>query len=155
MGRKLRHQEPGAYYHVVSRGNNKQTIFDDELRVLFLRSLLRVSVAYEWCVLAYALMNNHYHLVLRIGERGLSRGMFQLNHGFARASNIQFDRINHCFGQRFWSAHLALSSSRRIPHSVPDTRAEILLRIAAIQPGRRGRVSAAQSGLTTLTRFSH
>ena len=106
MGRKLRHQEPGAYYHVVSRGNNKQPIFDDELRALFLRSLLRISVACDWRVLAYALMDNHYHLVLRIGERGLSDGMFQLNHGFARASNIQFDRINHCFGQRFWSAHL-------------------------------------------------
>jgi REP element-mobilizing transposase RayT len=106
MGRELRHQESGAYYHVVSRGNNKQTIFDNELRDLFLRGLLRVSVAHEWRVLAYALMNNHYHLVLRIGEYGLSSGMFQLNHGFARASNIQFERINHCFGQRFWSAHL-------------------------------------------------
>src|SRR5260370_644558 len=58
MGRKLRHQESGAYYHVVSRGNNKQPIFDDELRALFLRSLLRVSVAHEWRVLGYALMNN-------------------------------------------------------------------------------------------------
>jgi putative transposase len=106
MGRELRHQESGAYYHVVSRGNNQQTIFDNELRDLFLRSLLRVSVAHEWRVLAYVLMNNHYHLVLRIGENGLSSGMFRLNHGFARASNIQFERIDHCFGQRFWSAHL-------------------------------------------------
>jgi putative transposase len=106
MPRRHRHQEPGASYHVVSRGNNKQTIFDAELRALFLNSLLRVSVAYEWRVLAYALMGNHYHLVLRIGGRGLSDGMFQLNNGFARASNSRFDRINHCFGQRFWSAHL-------------------------------------------------
>ena len=106
MPRRHRHQEPGENYHVISRGNNKQTIFDEELRTLFLSSLLRVSVAYEWRVLAYALMGNHYHLVLRIGEHGLSDGMFQLNNGFARASNSRFDRINHCFGQRFWSAHL-------------------------------------------------
>lgn len=106
MGRSLRHQEPGGHYHVVSRGNNQQTIFDTELRAFFLNSLLRVSVAENWRVLAYALMDNHYHLVLRIGHEGLSNGMFELNNGFARASNTRFDRINHCFGQRFWSAHL-------------------------------------------------
>ena len=106
MPRRPRHQEPGEHYHVVSRGNNKHAIFDQELRDLFLRNLVRVSVAYEWRVLAYALMSNHYHLVIRIGEAGLSTGMFQLNHGFARASNTRFDRINHCFGRRFWSAHL-------------------------------------------------
>jgi putative transposase len=106
MARKPRHQEPGAYYHVVSRGNNKQAIFDEELRALFLKSLLRVSVSHEWRVLAYALMGNHYHLVLKIGQAGLSAGMFELNNGFARASNARFERINHCFGRRFWSAHL-------------------------------------------------
>src|SRR4051794_22672141 len=51
-------------------------------------------------------MNNHYHLVIRIGDSGLSRGMFELNNVFARVANGRFDRINHCFGQRFWSAHL-------------------------------------------------
>ncbi len=106
MPRKPRHQEAGEYYHVVSRGNNKQRLFDEELRGVFLKTLLRVSVGHEWRVLAYALMNNHYHLVLRIGSAGLSAGMFQLNNGIARAANARFDRINHCFGQRFWSAHL-------------------------------------------------
>jgi REP element-mobilizing transposase RayT len=104
--RKPRHQEPGSHYHVVSRGNNKQIIFDDELRALFLKSLLRVSLWHQWRVFAYALMGNHYHLVFKIGEYGLSPGMFELNNGFARTSNNRFERINHCFGQRFWSAHL-------------------------------------------------
>jgi putative transposase len=106
MPRRLRHQEPAAYYHIVSRGNNKQVIFDEQLRVIFLRSLLYVSVVHEWRVLAWALMDNHFHLVLRIGDGGLSRGMWQLNNGFARAANTRFDRINHCFGRRFWSGHL-------------------------------------------------
>jgi putative transposase len=104
--RRPRHQQPGAYYHVVSRGNNKQVIFDDELRALFLRTLELVSAACEWRVLAFALMRNHYHLVLRIGAGGLSEGMCVLNTRFARASNGRFGRINHCLGQRFWNAHL-------------------------------------------------
>jgi putative transposase len=81
-------------------------IFDEALRLWFLRTLVRISVAQEWRVIAYALMSTHYHLVLRVGETGLSNGMWQLNNGFARASNERFERINHCFGQRFWSRHL-------------------------------------------------
>jgi putative transposase len=106
MARRPRHQEPDAYYHVVSRGNNKQVIFDDELRDLFLNLLRSVSAKFEWRVLAFALMRNHYHLVLRIGSLGLSDGMCALNTRFARISNGRFDRINHCLGRRFWSAHL-------------------------------------------------
>jgi putative transposase len=106
MPRRPRHQEIGAYYHVVSRGNNKHVIFDDELRGLFLRTLQAVARANEWRVLAFALMRNHYHLVLKIGVHGLSGGMCVLNTRFARSSNSRFERINHCFGQRFWSAHL-------------------------------------------------
>jgi putative transposase len=106
MPRPPRHQDPGAYYHVVTRGNNKQTIFDDELRLLFLHVLGAVATAWKWRVLAFALMRNHYHLVLRIGDEGLSDGMWALNTRFATASNVRFGRINHCFGRRFWSAHL-------------------------------------------------
>ena len=106
MPRRPRHQESGAYYHVATRGNNKQVIFDDELRALFLATVQMVARSLDWRVLAFALMRNHYHLVLKIGSRGLSDGMCVLNTRFARASNNRYDRINHCFGQRFWSAHL-------------------------------------------------
>jgi REP element-mobilizing transposase RayT len=106
MPRRLRHQEPNSYYHVVARGNNKQLIFDDELRHVFLSTLRAVATSYDWHVVAFALMRNHYHLVMRIGDRGLSDGMCVLNTRFARISNGRFDRINHCLGQRFWSAEL-------------------------------------------------
>jgi putative transposase len=128
MPRRPRHQDPGAYYHVVSRGNNKQAIFDDELRHLFLRSPHVVARTNHWLVLAFALMRNHYHLVLQLGDNGLSDGMCVLNTRFARSSNSRFDRINHCLGQRFWSAHLGtehhLLNSVRYCHWNPP-RAQI------------------------------
>jgi REP element-mobilizing transposase RayT len=103
MGRPLRVVEPNAIYHVAARGNNKQHIFDDPLRSLFLWELTQVARRFDWWVYAWALMSNHFHLVLQIGDKGLSEGMHQLNTHLARASNARFDRINHCLGRRFWS----------------------------------------------------
>ncbi len=91
---------------MVSRGNNKQPIFDDVLRPFFVGRLGGVARAFGWVVYGYATMTNHFHLVLQIGEKGLSDGMQRLNLSLARASNARFDRSNHCLGQRFWSTRL-------------------------------------------------
>jgi REP element-mobilizing transposase RayT len=104
--REPRIEVPGGYYHVVTRGNNKHAIFDEVLRMLFLEQLARIASRYGWRVLVYVMMTNHFHLVFRLAEGGLSDGMRDLNTVFARASNARFGRINHCFGERFWSAHL-------------------------------------------------
>jgi putative transposase len=114
--RPPRIEVPGGYYHVVTRGNSKQPIFDDELRGLFLQMTSRIADRFGWVVYAYALMSNHYHLVLQIGSGGLSAGMCELNGGFARSSNARFGRSDHCFGRRFWSA--LLESDRHLLASV-------------------------------------
>jgi len=106
MPRQRRSEVAGASYHIVSRGNNKQPIFDDALRELFPLQLDIVRRRFDWEVYAWALMTNHFHLVLKIGEAGLSNGMRQLNTGFALASNARFGRINHCVGERFFSRQI-------------------------------------------------
>jgi REP-associated tyrosine transposase len=106
MSRERRIEAPGSFHHLVSRGNNRQVIFDDFLRSVFLSQLSRVARRHDWRVLVYVLMSNHFHVVLRLGDGGLSDGMRELNTGFAVASNLHFGRINHCFGARFWDAQL-------------------------------------------------
>src|SRR5262249_45837261 len=100
--RSTRVQHPGPY-HVVTRGNNKQEIFDDYLRRGFLVQLDWVARLFDWRIYAWALMTNHFHLVLEIGEQGLAAGMHRLNLAFAVTSNERFERINHCLGNRYWS----------------------------------------------------
>jgi putative transposase len=98
---------PGACYHVGTRGNNKQPIFlDDDDRARFLLLLERTARRFGWIVDAYCLMRNHYHLVLELSDRGLSRGMCELNGNYALGFNDRHGRSNHLFGRRFWDRHV-------------------------------------------------
>ncbi len=93
-----------GYYHVGMRGNNRRSIFEDDLdRKLFLEILLRTARRFGWLFHAYCLMGNHYHLVMQISEAGLSRGMCRLNTAYAIAYNARHGRTNHLFGRRYWS----------------------------------------------------
>ena len=107
----LRDESPG-YHHVVTRGNNKQRIYlDDRDRVIFCMTVERVARKYGWTVLTYCLMDNHYHLLLSIGEQGLWRGMCELNTGYAVTFNAMHDRVNHLFGRRYWNRHIKTEAS--------------------------------------------
>ena len=104
MGYPPRIEIPDGYYHVVTRGNDRRTIFEDERdRELFMLILRRVARRHGWLFYAYCLMGNHYHLVLQVGESGISRGMCELNTSYAVTSNARHRRTNHLFGRRFWS----------------------------------------------------
>jgi putative transposase len=108
MGYPLREEIEGAYYHVGTRGNNQRDIYtDDASRLLFCLMLQLLAKKYHWRIQAYCLMQNHYHLVLRLGPYGLSRGMQALNGGYAITFNAREGRRDHLFGRRFWSRELA------------------------------------------------
>jgi REP element-mobilizing transposase RayT len=102
MARKARDERPG-YHHVVTRGNNKQTIFlTDHDRLTFMELLGMLATKFNWDILAYCLMRNHYHLVLRVHD-SLARGMRDLNGFYAVYFNAEHGRINHLFGKRYWN----------------------------------------------------
>lgn len=63
MSRPLRIELVGALYHVMARGDARAAIFrGDEDRQAFCASLVRVCERFEWRLLAYCLMDNHYYL---------------------------------------------------------------------------------------------
>jgi putative transposase len=103
MARAPRIEVPDGYYHVHTRGNDRQDIyFGNWSGMLFLRELGRAVARHDWRILAYCLMTNHYHVVLQVNDEGrLSDGMEELNGRFARATNQRLNRSNHLFGDRF------------------------------------------------------
>ncbi|HUK99042.1 MAG TPA: transposase [Gaiellaceae bacterium] len=134
MPYKPRDNQPG-FHHVVTRGNNKQRIFlNNRDRREFIRILTHVANRHGWTIYAYCLMRNHYHLVLNIDDRGLSRGMCELNSSYALAFNGTHRRINHLFGKRYWSEHL------------PDDRRLLnVVRYVVQNPRRAGRAGSLES----------
>ncbi len=72
--RQLRIQYPGAFYHVTSRGNERQTIFKSRRdHEKFLEYLESATTRYAARIHAYCLMTNHYHLLLETPEGNLAR----------------------------------------------------------------------------------
>jgi putative transposase len=107
----LRDESPG-YHHVVTRGNNKRSIYlDDRDRAFFCLAVTRIATKYDWTVLAYCLMDNHYHLLISVGEKGLSSGMCELNSGYACMFNASHGRVNHLFGKRYWNRRIKTDTS--------------------------------------------
>ena len=88
MARPLRIEFAGALYHVTSRGDRQEAVFeDDEDREVFLRTLAEVVERFNWRCHAYCQMTNHYHLVVETPLGNLSKGMRQLNGVYTQASN--------------------------------------------------------------------
>jgi REP element-mobilizing transposase RayT len=80
MARPFRIEFSGALYHVTSRGDRREPIYeDDEDRLMFLGVLEEVVHQFNWVCHAYCLMTNHYHLVVETPDGNLSKGMRQFN----------------------------------------------------------------------------
>jgi putative transposase len=102
MARKPRVYFPGALYHVISRGNQRQDIFlDDKDRTAYLSYLSECKERYSIEVYAYALMKNHIHLLLEVHEIPLSRFMQSLLFRYARFFNKRYSKVGHLFQGRY------------------------------------------------------
>jgi putative transposase len=76
MARPLRLEFAGALYHVMSRGNERRSIFfgdADGDRAAFLGILGQTCERFNWICHAYCLMTNHYHLLLETPDPNLSK----------------------------------------------------------------------------------
>jgi putative transposase len=102
MPRRPRFQEPGAIYHVTSRGTEGRPVFLDDLdRRLFISMLAEVVQGREWTCPAYCLMTNHFHLLIQTPHPDLAVGMHRLNSAHANYFNRRHDHVGHLFQSRY------------------------------------------------------
>ena len=104
MARPLRIEFPGAFHHVMARGNARQDVFrKDGDREALLSGLKRVCERFDWRIWAYCLMDNHYHLLVETLEPTLARGMREINGLYTQAFNRRHSRTGHVFQGRYKS----------------------------------------------------
>lgn len=102
MSRPLHLEFPNALYHVTSRGDRRENIYEDEEdRLKFLEIFQTVIANYNWLCHGYCLMDNHYHLILETPDGNLSKGMRQLNGVYTQTSNRRHKRSGHLFQGRY------------------------------------------------------
>lgn len=102
MARPLRIEYPGAFYHVIQRGNERKAIFISEQdRTKFYEYLTALHTRYKVNIHTYCLMNNHYHLILETKNANLTKAMHYLNTSYTVYFNVKRKRAGHLFQGRY------------------------------------------------------
>ena len=104
MARPLRIEQPGGWYHVTARGNERKAIYRDKRdRQRFLEVLVEMVGRFRVRLHGFVLMDNHYHLLLELSESNLSRAVQWLNVSYSVWFNRRHGRNGHLFQGRFKS----------------------------------------------------
>ena len=98
MPRQSRIDAPGALHHIIARGNEKRKIFEDKPdRQQFLTRLGDILTNTQTTCYAWALIPNHFHLLLRTGAAPIATVMRRLLTGYAIYFNRKHRRYGHPF----------------------------------------------------------
>jgi putative transposase len=102
MARPLRIEYPGAFYHVINRGNAGEEIFKNiRDREKFMTNLETATERFDLRIHTYCLMTNHYHLLVETPRANLSQAVKWINVSYAAYYNRKHQRRGHLFQGRF------------------------------------------------------
>jgi len=104
MPRQARLDSPGTLHHVIVRGIEQRRIVDDDTdRNNFVDRMGSLASETHTAVYAWALLTNHYHILLRSGPLGLSKYMKRFLTRYAVFYNRRHHRHGHLFQNRYKS----------------------------------------------------
>ena len=104
MPRKARIDASGALHHIIARGIDRNTIFQDDYdRKNFIDRLATILNETKTVCYAWALIPNHFHLLLRTGLAPVATVMRRLLTGYAMSYNRRHQRHGHLFQNRYKS----------------------------------------------------
>ena len=106
--------EPGHYYHIYNRGNNRENIFREERNYAYFLKLYARHVEPVADTFAYCLLKNHFHVLVRIKTsrvletrevslepREVMQQFSNLFNAYAKAINKAYNRTGRLFQERF------------------------------------------------------
>jgi len=102
VGRPLRIEYPGAFYHVTSRGNERRAIFQAKKDYeRFLGYFESATGRYGAQIHCFCLMPNHCHLLLETPRGNLHQILHHINTGYTNYFNARTGRVGHLFQGRY------------------------------------------------------
>src|SRR4030043_662289 len=102
MARKPRIEFEGAFYHVITRGNQRQKVFKDRDDFLkYLEILSNYKIRYKYFLYAFVLMYNHVHLLIETQEIPLSKILQGINQSYTTYFNRKYKTVGHLFQGRY------------------------------------------------------
>jgi REP element-mobilizing transposase RayT len=102
MARAQRVHYPGAVYHVIARGNNKEPILSsDRGKNYYLGLIKKYKERFPFNLYGYAIMDNHVHILLEVREDPLSKIMQGIQQSYTQWYNGHYQRVGHVFQQRY------------------------------------------------------
>jgi len=98
----------GQYYHIYNRGVGQEPIFQEAENYRFLlRRVKKYASALDIAVIAYCLMPNHYHFLLRQdGQEPVGRLPQRVFNSYTKAFNKRYDRTGTLFEGPFRAIHV-------------------------------------------------
>lgn len=111
MPRTARQKSSTGVYHVMMRGINHENIFDcQEDFLFFLKIVCNLKKRHQegnsdedWMILAYVLMNNHIHLLIKEGRKPVGDVVKKIAGAYVLYYNNKNRRDGHLFKERFKS----------------------------------------------------
>ncbi|MCC7329968.1 MAG: transposase [Gammaproteobacteria bacterium] len=102
MPRPPRLHVPGGLYHIIMRGNGRQTIFFNDADRQYWQSLLATGIQRRGHRLhAYCWMSNHVHMMIQNHADPLAGFLGTLASSYARGTNRRLGRSGHLFERRY------------------------------------------------------
>jgi REP element-mobilizing transposase RayT len=103
MSRKHREYVPGAVFHVAARTQGRAPWFTEPLRPIIRRIIFDVFDTSDARLLAFAVMRNHFHIILVQGRSTLGTTMQLMQRRIALLAQNAHDLKGHVFERRFRS----------------------------------------------------